>query len=91
MFFFSTGQHLTCLKSLLTDHTRSKYEVQAILAMHLFSPLVHPSSYAVDKFNFPKHLRCCPSCKEPVNLENTSFGKYRSLSCLRQKVAEGKR
>ncbi|XP_053403915.1 uncharacterized protein LOC123555976 [Mercenaria mercenaria] len=70
--FFMNKKHETCLKKL--PNMKTKANIQAILAVHLFGPLADDGSCLVDKNQFGKGPKTCPGCNEKINLGDTSFG-----------------
>ncbi|XP_060596867.1 uncharacterized protein LOC132750835 [Ruditapes philippinarum] len=84
---------LACIKKYLTEdydkHEKcilklsemdNEVEVKAILAVHLFAPLIpdlpDTDQYGIDNEHFPKdeQQRKCPSCGQKLRFTDTSFG-----------------
>ncbi|XP_060606107.1 uncharacterized protein LOC132758449 isoform X2 [Ruditapes philippinarum] len=65
-------EHEECLLSLVTQQY-NKYNIQVILAAHLFGPLA--GSYKIGINGFPKNARC-PRCNKDISeaVQNTSLG-----------------
>ncbi|XP_053381465.1 uncharacterized protein LOC123543930 [Mercenaria mercenaria] len=71
-------KHEKCLLSL--EDLESEVQVKAVLAVHLFAPLIPDSpgvnKYGIDKQHFPKDegQTKCPTCGEKLRFTDTSFG-----------------
>ena len=72
-------QHSKCLLSMVKRKEYNEYNVQVILAAHLFGPLA--GSYKIGNKDFPKDARRCPECKKDITgkLKNTSLGKIKKM------------
>ena len=72
--FISSECHKKCLQELLKKkpQDRKQSEIQAVLALHLFGPLVANPELFVDR---KCEEKCC-SCGKQVNKGDTSFGKF---------------
>ena len=94
--FFSGGSHVQCLRKLqcLIDDNKALDEeslkhtesvIQAVLACHVFSPLLCEGRVIVDNRcyrsshgssdKYPKPETECMFCKKCINQANTNFGK----------------
>ena len=66
----------------------NEVEVKAILAVHLFAPLIpdlpDTDQYGIDNQHFPKdeQQRKCPSCGQKLRFTDTSFGEFWYASWL---------
>jgi hypothetical protein len=61
---------------LVKNKEYNEYNVQVILAAHLFGPLA--GGYEIGNKGFPKDARRCPRCNKDISdaLKNTSLGNY---------------
>ncbi|XP_060582410.1 uncharacterized protein LOC132738822, partial [Ruditapes philippinarum] len=71
--FFADKQHTECLLSLDKSNEYNEYNIQVILAAHLFGPLA--GSFEIGSKGFSKDAKRCPKCGIDIseNLKNTSL------------------
>ena len=73
-------QHTKCLQSLHGNRDYSDYNIQVILAVHLFGPLAGDDSFKIENKDFPKDgkARRCPVCEHEVSsaFQDTSLGNW---------------
>ena len=71
--------HISCLLLMSEDEEKlSECELQSILAIHLFGPLMPDSEIRVDASRYKGNsgVTECKYCYASVKMDNTSFGKY---------------
>ncbi|XP_052070075.1 uncharacterized protein LOC127708928 [Mytilus californianus] len=79
LFDFLSGNHLSCLKSLLdlsSSGNLSEVKITTIMALHYFKPLVPNGAYVVDNSNPSCHAKC-ELCAERIVYGDTSIGNKR--------------
>jgi hypothetical protein len=71
---FISDEHEDCLLSLAKNKDYNEYNIQVILAAHLFGPLA--GGFEIGNKAFPKDARKCPKCGKDISekLQNTSLG-----------------
>ena len=69
---------MKCLLSLHQNQEYSDFNIQVILAAHLFGPLAGRNSYKIGNESFPKDVKSttCPVCELDVSaaIADTSLG-----------------
>ncbi|CAG2186811.1 unnamed protein product [Mytilus edulis] len=77
--------HSECLKEMtMKSEKMKKQDIQAVLAVHLFTPLLFEGEVIADSLTYKSETSSmknenlepeCPFCIESVNTGNTNFGK----------------
>ena len=82
LLYFSADRHRNCLQALKNALKKpqqkiTKCDVQSVVAVHLFAPLVANSSIKVDETSYKKSSVKpeCPFCHAIVPTGDTSIGK----------------
>ena len=73
-----SGNHTNCLLSLIKSGEYGEFNIQVILAAHLFGPLAGKNCFKIGDKSFPKDVKAkaCPVCHLDVSaaVDNTSLG-----------------